>query len=284
MNRRGRSEAAVPALARRVVEAALEAHDMACLAMLGGLLVARRSVLTERVSAMVEEMVSDHLGVTVVTLEKARFPAGWTWWEWEPWIEGRRLPSLGPVDLDRAGVLVEADATGRRGLMHFVYSGVDDRGGRMLETPPLACAFDWREEYELPPTFEPRLALEDYRYALTHRPPDAPLGERESSPVFWAAMDRRFGFVENRFFSKGPCGSSAGLDGPTELFARLNNTVLNEAWFVLALTIVVGSARLVLTSVARDTQLAKDIAVLGTAPFDFTVLDIAGLSLAGGSA
>ena len=274
----------MPALARRVVEAALEAHDSACLAMLGGLLVARRSVLTERVSAVVEEMVSDHLGVTVVTLEKARFPAGWTWWEWDPWIEDRPLPSLGPVDLDRAGVLVEADATGRRGLMHFVYSGADDRGGRMLEMPSLACAFDWREEYELPPTFEPRAALEDYRDALTHCPPDAPLGEIESSPVFWAAMDRRFGFVENRFFSESSCGSSAGLDGRTELLAELNHAVLNEAWFVLALAIVVGSARLVLTSVAWDTQLATGVAVLGAAPFDFTVLDIAGLSLAGGTA
>ena len=275
MNRRQRHGGA--ALAQGVLEGALEAHHRSCLAMLRSLLVARRSVLTDRVAAMAEEMRAEHIGVTVLSFEKARFPEGWSWWEWNPRTEGRRSLSCGPLDFDRAGVLVATDPTGQRGTMHFVYSGVNNRGGRVLETGPIACAFDWREAYESPPTFEQRPTVEDYRDVLAHSPPDAPLGELEASPVFLASLDRRFGFVENRFFDAGSRGGARpdGRRDTLELFLQLNHAAMNEAMFVLALMLVVGSAPLAVTPVAPGVQLARDAAGTDPAPFDCAVLDLA---------
>src|SRR5271165_703289 len=103
-----------PALAWRIGQAAyaecVKGRHTGCSPMLEPLLAAWRSVLTGALAATVEEMRTEHLGVTVLSLEKARFPQGWTWWEWDPRIEGR-LPALpDQVALDRAVASVSTSA------------------------------------------------------------------------------------------------------------------------------------------------------------------------------
>ena len=272
-----------PALAWRIGQAAyaecVKGRHTGCSPMLEPLLAAWRSVLTGALAATVEEMRTEHLGVTVLSLEKARFPQGWTWWEWDPRIEGR-LPALpDQVALDRAGALVETDATGKRGTMYFVFSGQSDHGGMVLEPAPLACAFDWREDYEPPPCLGQRATAEDYRRAMAHPSLDATLGELEASPVFCASLTRRFGLIENRFFTAA--ARTLGISDPNEwmldpeLLACAGKEVMEEACFMLALAIAVRSAPLAVTLVSRGAKLAESAGATRTAPFGFAVLDLA---------
>ena len=224
-------------------------------------------------------MRTEHLGVTVLSLEKARFASGWTWWEWDPRIEGR-LPALpDQVALDRSGALVETDATGQRGTMHFVFSGRNDPGGMVLEPAPFACAFDWREDYEPPPSLGQRATAEDYRRAMAHPPLDATLGELEASPVFRASLTRRFGLIENPFFTVE--ARALGIDVIDErmldpaMFARASHEATEEACFMLALAIIMRSAPVVVTLVSRGAKLAESAGATRTAPFGFAVLDLA---------
>ena len=272
-----------PVLAWRIAHAAyaecVKGRHTGCSPMLEPLLAASRSVLTGALAATVEEMRTEHLGVTVLSLEKARVAQGWTWWEWDPRIEGR-LPALpDQVALDRTGALVETDATGQRGTMHFVFSGQNDRGGMVLEPAPQACAFDWRDDYEPPPNLAQRATVDDYRRAMAHPSLDATLSELEASPVFRASLTRRFGLIENRFFTAAfralGINATDELVREPEIFARAIREVMEEAVFVLALAIVVRSAPLALTLVSRGAKLAESAGTTRTAPFSFAVFDLA---------
>ena len=281
-----------PVLAWRIAHAAyaecVKGRHTGCSPMLEPLQAASRSVLTGALAATVEEMRTEHLGVTVLSLEKARVAQGWTWWEWDPRIEGR-LPALpDQVALDHAGALVETDATGQRGTMHFVFSGQNDCGGMVLEPAPFACAFDWREDYEPPPCLGQRATADDYRRAMAHPSLDATLSELEASPEFRASLTRRFGLIKNRFFTAA--ARSLGLSDPDEwmldpeFYARVSRETAEEAAFMLALAIVVLSAPLVVTLVSRGAKLAESAGTTRTAPFSFAVLDLAPAAFPGRAA
>ena len=272
-----------PQLAWRVVQAAyaerVRGRCTGCGSMLEALLRARRWVLTDRAVAVAEEMRTEHIGVTVQNFEKARFSEGWTWWEWDPRIEGRLPPAPRQIALDRIGALVETDVSRQRGTMHFVFSAPVEGRGIMVEPTPFACAFDWREEYEPPSTLLRRATADDYRQGMARVPLDATLGELEASPEFLASLGRRHGLVENRFFE--PVTESHGvieideLMRDAELFARVSQEIVDEVTFMLAVSIVVKSAPVAVTLVARGAKLPESAGVTSDAPFSFGVLDLA---------
>jgi hypothetical protein len=268
-------------LAWRVVQAvyAERFHDRpsSCGPMLRPLLLAQRSVLTDRVAKLAEEMRTEHIGVTVQTFEKARFPEGWTWWEWDPRIEERLPPASGEMARDRVGALIETDASCQRGTMHFVFSAPVEGRGIVVEPTPFACAFDWREDYEPPPSLLRPATADDYRRMMARVPLDATLGELEGSPEFFASVSRRCGLVENRFF-KAAADLSGVIDEvmrDEELFANISQEIVDEMAFMLAVSIVVLSVPLAATLVARGAKLPESAGVTSEAPFSFVVLDLA---------
>lgn len=220
---------------------------------------ARKFTLTESFAEMVEEMRTDHLGVTVLAPEKACLPAGSSWWEWDPRIPGRLPPAPGQLALERMGALLELEECGQRGTMHFAVAGRSPEGRPVVDTMALSCTFDWREAYERPPSLVDAVSVSDARKILADsRGDDATMAELEMTPVFAAALARRFGVIESPYFA---AELRERLDGPydwkaePDLLRAAVDDVNQEALFIHCVALVVRLARPRLVFVPRGMKL-----------------------------
>lgn len=165
---------------------------------------ARRLVLGPRITALAEEIRTTDLGVTVTSYAKAGPLPGLSWWEWDARIPGRLPPAEGDPEIDRVGVLVEADGSGRRGTMHVAFRVPAPPVGPapFVDLFPLACTFDWREDFEPPLSLLARATVEDVRRLRARAAAPTP-AELEGSAVLAAAHSRRYGIIENPYFADG---------------------------------------------------------------------------------
>jgi hypothetical protein len=237
---------------------------------------AERIVLSRRFAKLTEDTRTEDMGVTITSLSRARFKPGHTWWEWDERIAGRLPPGLGQVDCDRAGVLISAAKDGRCGTMHVVAGGRAD-GQAFAQILPLACNFDWREDYEPPASIVRAPSIAEIR-DLVAAVAEPTLAEMEAQPAAIAAMNRRFGIVESSYMVEDNAkllnpGSRPWYEQSPELLETLTMDTAQEASFMMAAAIVLCTAPIVVTRVLRGARLP--LAAWGDrAVFDYVVFDV----------
>lgn len=225
-------------------------------------LLAPRVVFTREFATAADDLRSEDLGVTVVSLAGAGVPPGLTWWEWDAQLPNNIPPELGQLDVERTGALVRADASGRRGTMHFACCGVEAGGrpGRRIEILPLAINFDWRDDFEAPHSLLERASVDDVRRHHAADPYPT-LGQAEASPVFTAALTRRFGVAESPYVAKdyaratGIRGSEPWYRVAPHLLGIGTAESMQEATFLLAALLLADTRCVTTTAVPRGTPL-----------------------------
>jgi len=162
---------------------------------------ARRLVLTKRVTALAEDLRISDLGVTIHSFEAGVPPPGTTWMEWDAAVEGRNPALPHQVPYERVGVLIEADDTGHRGQVAVLAKTAPTEGRRADGTmAPVVMTFDLREDFERPASIMAPPSADQMRRALAARQ-DPTTAELELSVVAAAAMERRFGIIENPYLA-----------------------------------------------------------------------------------
>lgn len=162
---------------------------------------ANHIVVAKTVANLAEELRLTATAVVINSLDKGRPPPGRTWLEWDGAVEGR-LPcsASNRVRYDRVGVLVEADETGERGIIHVLIRVAPDqvRQSGVVGLLPVAYTYDLRDAWERPASLMEAASVQDVR--REHKKAANPsLAEREGSPVILAALGRRFGVVESPY-------------------------------------------------------------------------------------
>ena len=238
-------------------------------------LAAQRLVFTERFSSLAEQTRNDDMGVTITSLSIAKLPSGLTWWEWDPRIAGRLPLQPGDMDCDRSGVLIRADESGLRGTMHVVASGRFDGNPEIGEAIiPLACHFDWRDDYETPASLLARVSVADARDALAGVC-EPTLAEKEVSPAFFAELSNRFGLTVSPY-NGADIARTLGVEWYRDqtILQAFVKDVIQDASFVLAAAIVLRTAPLVVTQVLRGARVPSVPGWGDRAPFDYIVTDV----------
>ncbi len=162
---------------------------------------ARRLVLTKRVTALAEDLRISDLGVTIHSFEMGVPHPGTTWMEWDAAVEGRNPALPHQVPYERVGVLIEADDTGHRGQIAVLAKTAPTEGRRADATmAPVVMTFDLREDFERPASIMAPASADQIRRALAATQ-DPTTAELELSVVSAAAMERRFGVVENPYLA-----------------------------------------------------------------------------------
>ena len=238
-------------------------------------LAAQRFVFTRRFAALAEQTRTEDVGVTVTSLSKAKLLRGLTWWEWDPRITGRLPLQPGDMDCDRSGVLIRADESGLRGTMHVVASGRFDGNPEIGEAIiPLACHFDWRDDYETPASLLARVSVADAREALAGVC-EPTLAEKEVSPAFFAELSNRFGLTVSPY-NGADIARTLGVEWYRDqtILQAFVKDVIQDASFVLAAAIVLRTAPLVVTQVLRGARVPSVPGWGDRAPFDYIVTDV----------
>jgi len=162
---------------------------------------AKRFVLTKQVTALAEDLRISDLGVTIHSFETGVPHPGNTWMEWDAAVEGRNPALPHQVPYERVGVLIEADDTGQRGQIVVLAKTLPMESRRAGVTmAPVATTFDLREDFERPASILAPASAEQIRRALATRQ-DPTTAELELSAVAAAAMERRFGIIENPYLA-----------------------------------------------------------------------------------
>jgi hypothetical protein len=238
-------------------------------------LAAQRLVFTRRFALLAEQTRTEDIGVTVTSLSKAMVPAGLTWWEWDPRIAGRLPPQPGEMNCDRTGVLIRADESGRRGTMHVVASGRFEGESEIdVVIIPLACHFDWGDDYEAPPSLLPHSSVADVRESRAEVCGPT-LAQIEGSPAFIAAVSRRFGVVESPYIGADTAHVfGAGWSRDPAIVHAFAADSMQEASFMLAAAILLRTAPLAVTQVLRGARVPPVPEWGDRAAFDYTVADV----------
>jgi len=227
-------------------------------------LTAPRLVFTREFAAAADDLRSEDLGVTVTSLAGAGVPPGLSWWEWDARLPNNIPAEPGQIDVERSGALVRADPSGRRGTMHFACSGFEAGGSsaRRVEILPLAVNFDWRDDFEAPQSLVQRASVDDVRRHHAAEPYPT-LGQAEASPVFTAALTRRFEVVESPYVAKdyalatGCGGSRPWYRVAPHLLGIGASEAMQEATFLLAALLLAGTGSVPSTGVQRGTRLPE---------------------------
>jgi len=247
-------------------------------------LTAPRVVFTKEFAAAADELRSEDLGVTVMSLAGAGVPPGLTWWEWDGRLPDHIPAQPGELNVERMGTLVRADASGRPGTMHFACSGVEAGGssGRTVQILPFAINFDWRDDFEAPESLLQPASVEDIRRHHAADPYPT-LSQAESSPVFMAALTRRFGVVESPYVAKdyarvmSPIGSRPWYLTAPHLLQECAAESMQEATFLLAALLLAHTGCVTSTAVPRGAHLPKPWPSAKRAMLNYNVVDYAPL-------
>jgi hypothetical protein len=159
-----------------------------------------RMTFGKRLMGLVESVRTSDFGVTITSFEKAAVCREAVWREWSTRIPGA-APSIGlGSELDRVGVFIRLDGDKHRGTMTFVVRAVDLGTGelRHLKILPVACTFDWSDDFSPPSTVLGYPTADDIR-AWERTDSDPTPAMLEGSPDVWAKMVRRVGVVENPY-------------------------------------------------------------------------------------
>jgi hypothetical protein len=263
-------------LARRIGAEEKAGYSTGHRSLLKHALVADRAVLSKQFARLAEDMRIEDMGVTITSFSRSGFRPGYTWWEWHAGIEGRLPPASGELLSDRTGMLIETSKDGQRGTMHIVV-GANIDGHTFAHVLPLACNFDWREDYEPPASILPAATVADPRARLASV--KAPtLAEREVQPAAVAALSRRFGVVESSYVVDDNAqhrngGSRRWFEQSPEIVQAMTKDTMQEATFMLMASILFRTAPIVVTDIPRGTRLPP-AAWENRAMFDYMVFDL----------
>jgi hypothetical protein len=264
-------------LALRVRAEEIAGHPTGHRRLLQDALVADRVVLSRRFAKLTEDTRTEDMGVAITSVSRARFKPGLTWWEWDARIAGRLPPAPGEMDCDRAGALIRTASDGRRGTMHVVAGGRDG-GQTFAQILPLACNFDWREDYEPPVSMVPAASIAEVR-VLVDAVAEPTLAEMEAQPAAIASLTRRFGIVESSYVAEDNaklmnCGSRPWYEQSPRLLQSLTRDTMQEASFMMVAPIILCTAPIIVTQVLRGARFTS--AAWGNrALFDYVVFDVA---------
>lgn len=246
---------------------------------------AKRFVLTNRVTALAEDLRISDLGVTINSFEMGVPFPGRTWLEWDAAVEGRDPPLPHQVPYERVGVLIEADDTGQRGSIVVLAktAPVDGQGSGIATMVPVAMTFDLRDDYERPESLIEPPSVEQIRRALASKQ-DPTTAELESSAVQAAAMERRFGYVEASYLAdflqeSMEAGERRWHEADPDSFATAAGEVTHDATLALCAFMVVRTAGIRTSKVLRGTRLPTPAGGFDTAQLGYCVIDLAASDL-----
>jgi len=227
-------------------------------------LTARRVVFTKEFAAAADDLRSEDLGVTVMSLAGACVAPGLTWWEWDARLPNSIPAEPGQLDTERVGALVRADPSGRRGTMNFAVSGADVGGSpdRRAEILPFAINFDWRDDFEVPQSLLKQASPDDVRRHYAAEPYPT-LAQAEASPVFMATLTHRFGVVESPYvakayaFAMGASGTQPWYRSTPHLLQNCAMEAMQEANLLLAALLLAATGCFTTTAVPQGARLPK---------------------------
>lgn len=237
-------------------------------------------VLTKRVTAMAEDLRISDLGVTINSFEMGVPFPGLTWMEWDAAVEGRDPPLPHQTPYERVGVLIEADNTGHRGKMAVLAktAPTDGQSRGAATMVPLAMTFDLREDFELPEFIFERPSLDQARRAQAALQDPTP-SQMETSAVAAAAMERRFGTIENPYLAaflneNTEAGEGSWLEDCPDLLAvageMAQDGTLALCAFMVARTVAIEESEILAGTRRRVPTLGID-----TTPLGYTIIDLA---------
>jgi len=237
---------------------------------------------------LAEELRLTCTGVVINSLDKGRPPPGLTWLEWDGAIEGR-LPVTGPdrVRYDRIGVLVEADDTGERGIIHVAVRVAPDQVRQSGDAGllPVAYTYDLRDAWERPSSLMEAATVQDVRQAHERAANPSP-AERDGSPVIFAALGRRFGVVESphleaAFRKRDGVRTSYWYRKKPDVFETAIEETGREVLLAVFIFLVMRTARVDVEPVACSSPCKEARHGVGAAALPYSILDLATPSFPG---
>jgi len=240
---------------------------------------ARRLVLTKRVTALAEDLRISDLGVTIHSFETGVPYPGNSWMEWDAAVEGRdpALPHQTPYE--RVGVLIEADDTGHRGQIAVLAKTAPMEGcGAVATMAPVVTTFDLREDFERPPSIMAPASADQIRRALATRQ-DPTTAELELSVVAAAAMERRFGTIENPYLAAAlqeslEVGEDRWHEADPDLLQRTSDEVTHDATLALCAFIVTRTVAVETTEVLPGARRRVPTFGFDRTPWGYRIIDL----------
>lgn len=241
---------------------------------------ARRLVLTKRVTALAEDLRISDLGITIHSFETGVPHPGRTWLEWDAAVEGRDPPLPHQTPCARVGVLIEADDTGQRGSIVVLAktAPVDGQGSGIATMVPVAMTFDLREDFERPASIMAPASADQIRRAVAATQ-DPTTAELELSVVSAAAMERRFGVVENPYLASTlqeglEVGEGRWHEAYPDLLHTAADEMTYEATLALCAFIVTRTVAVETTEVLPGARRRVPTFGFDRTPFGYRIIDL----------
>ncbi len=240
---------------------------------------AKRFVLTKRVTALAEDLRISDLGVTIHSFETGMPYPGNTWMEWDAAVEGRNpaLPHQTPYE--RVGVLIKADDTGHRGQIAVLAKTAPMEGRSAVATmAPVVTTFDLREDFERPPSIIAPASADQIRRALATKQ-DPTTAELELSVVAAAAMERRFGVIENPYLAATlqeslEVGEGRWHEAYPHLLQTAADEMTHDATLALCAFIVIRTVAVETIEVLPGARRRVPTFGFATTPWGYRIIDL----------
>jgi hypothetical protein len=214
------------------------------MAMLGS---GSRHLVGYRATGAAERLRVHDVGITVRSFASIRFPAGVSWWEWVPNGSERivsRIPESVP---DRCGMLVIADTSGQRGMMHYAeHRPLMDNHGTARPSPA-AITFDINNDPRPVQSILPCGDASIYRAIVPFRVGEKTSVFDEPDPVDQGWLARQFGIVRSPLHRDDPRNSpfpdhlSEYSDDQRELLRCFNYALTVEAITLCCIMLVISA-------------------------------------------
>jgi len=179
------------------------------------------------------------------------------------------------------GVLVEADDTGERGIIHVLIRVAPDqvRQSGVAGLLPVAYTYDLRDAWERPPSLMEAASVQDVRRAHEKAANPSP-AERDGSPVILAALGRRFGVIESphleaAFRKRDGLRTSFWYRKTPDVFETAVEETIREVLLAIFVFLVMRTTKVDLVPVSCSSPSEEPTHGVGAAALPYAILDLA---------